>query len=132
MSNLKSNLDRVFNELKGLEERARKLKNQNLADVVASARGRVRQISEHPDLELLDEKKDEPAGAFDPKTAFDPSGARVRAIGRTTPRRTNAPQPAARPAYGLREAEAGGMLFLERHTGGTHEHSVSRHEDGLQ
>lgn len=56
MSELKSNLEHVRSELKALEERARKLKNQNLADVAASAHGKVLQLSEHPDLELVDEK----------------------------------------------------------------------------
>ena len=59
MSDLKSGLQKVFNELKGLEERARKLKNQNLADVATSARAKVQQLSEHPDLELVDERKDQ-------------------------------------------------------------------------
>jgi len=59
MSDLKSNLDRVFNELKGLEERARGLKNQNLADIAASAHGKVKQLSDHPDLALVDDRKDQ-------------------------------------------------------------------------
>ncbi len=62
----------ILDELKDMEDRARKLKNQNLADVIASAHGKVRQISEHPDVGLLDEK---PAGEFDPKAAFDPNAA---------------------------------------------------------
>ncbi len=59
MSDLKSALQDVVNKLKGLETRARGLKNQNLADIVASAHGRVVQLSDHPDLELVDERKDQ-------------------------------------------------------------------------
>jgi hypothetical protein len=59
MSDLKNKLQNVFNELKGLEDRARKLKNQNLADIAASAHGRVKQLCDHPDLELVDERKDQ-------------------------------------------------------------------------
>jgi hypothetical protein len=59
MSDLKNNLQNVLNGLKGLEERARGLKNQNLADIAASAHGKVKQLSEHPDLELADERKDQ-------------------------------------------------------------------------
>lgn len=59
MSDLKSGLQNVFNELKGLEERARKLKNQNLADIAASAHGKIKQLGDHPDLELVDERKDQ-------------------------------------------------------------------------
>lgn len=59
MSDLKNNLQNVLNGLRGLEERARGLKNQNFADIAASAHGKVRQLSEHPDLELVDERKDQ-------------------------------------------------------------------------
>jgi hypothetical protein len=61
MSDLKNDLQQLFNKLKGVEERARKLKNQNLADIAASAHGKVKQLSDHPDLELVDEKKDQQA-----------------------------------------------------------------------
>lgn len=59
MSDFRSNLQSMADALKGLEERARKLKNQNLADIVASAHNRVRQIPEHADLDLVDEHKDQ-------------------------------------------------------------------------
>jgi len=59
MSELKTNLERVFGELKGLETRARTLKNQNLADIAASAHGKIKQLCDHPDLELVDERKDQ-------------------------------------------------------------------------
>ncbi len=59
MSDLKIALQDVVNKLKGLETRARGLKNQNLADIAASAHGRVAQLSDHPDLDLVDERKDQ-------------------------------------------------------------------------
>lgn len=58
MSDLKNDLQQLFDKLKGLETRARGLKNQNLADIAASAHGRIHQLVNHPDLELVDEKKD--------------------------------------------------------------------------
>jgi hypothetical protein len=58
MSDLKSNLQGILDELKKVEERARKLENQNLADIVSSAHGKIKQLCDHPDLELADEKKD--------------------------------------------------------------------------
>jgi len=85
MSDLKNNLQHVIDELKGLEERARKLKNQNLADIAASAHNRVKQLSDHPDLELADERKDQEAnpdgtfvsknlGATDDRTELNADG----------------------------------------------------------
>jgi|ERR1700719_2599473 len=59
MSDLKGGLQGMFDVLKGVEERARKLKNQNLADIAASAHGRVKQLIDHPDTELVDERKDQ-------------------------------------------------------------------------
>jgi hypothetical protein len=59
MSELKNDLQQLFDKLKGLEERARKLKNQNLADIAASAHGRVKQLCDHPDLALVDDRKDQ-------------------------------------------------------------------------
>lgn len=61
MSDLKSSLQHIFDELKALEERARKLKNQNLADIALSAHSRIKQLSDHPDLELVSDKKDQQA-----------------------------------------------------------------------
>jgi hypothetical protein len=84
MSDLKNNLQNVFNNLKGVEDRARKLKNQNLADVATAARAKVQQLSEHPDLELVDEKKDQTAGDPNaPKTEAE-AVARMRAEGNNT------------------------------------------------
>jgi hypothetical protein len=86
MSDLKNSLQRVFNELKGLEERARKLQNQNLADIATSARGRIKQLCDHPDLELVDEKKDQTATAG-PATR-DEAIERMRADGDKDPEGT--------------------------------------------
>jgi hypothetical protein len=61
MGEIKIGLQRILNGLKELEGRARKLENQNIADVIAAARGKVTQLSEHPHLELLDEKEEQPA-----------------------------------------------------------------------
>jgi hypothetical protein len=63
MSDLKSRIEHMVDELKGLETRARGLKNQNLADIAATAHRKVKQLTEHADLELVDEKK-EPAADF--------------------------------------------------------------------
>jgi hypothetical protein len=61
MSDLKNAIQHMVDVLKGLEERARKLQNQNLADVAAAAHGRVAQLTEHADLHLVDEQKDQQA-----------------------------------------------------------------------
>ncbi len=84
MSELKSKFESLSNELKGLEDRARKLKNQNLADIATSARAKVQQLSEHPDLGLLDEKKD---AEFDPKapTTKEEAISRMNADGMPDP-----------------------------------------------
>jgi hypothetical protein len=84
MSDLRNNLQNVFNELKGLEERARKLKNQNLADVAASAHNRVKQLCDHPDLELVDEKKDQAAAPANKDEAIE----RMRVDGDADPEGT--------------------------------------------
>lgn len=59
MNELKNELQDTLNKLNGLVERARHLKNQNLADVAASAHGKVKQLSDHPDLELVEDRKDQ-------------------------------------------------------------------------
>lgn len=59
MSDLKSNLENVLEYLKEAETEARKLANQNLADTIALARGRLKQASEHPDLELVGKSPEE-------------------------------------------------------------------------
>lgn len=58
---IKRGLQSTFDSLKELEARARKLQNQNLADIAASAHGRVRQLMDHPDTELVgSDTKDRP------------------------------------------------------------------------
>lgn len=57
---LKTDLQGFFDKLKALEERARKLANQNLADIAASAHGKIKQLIEHPDTHLMaDTHKDQ-------------------------------------------------------------------------
>lgn len=59
MSDLKNRIQAMVDELKGLETRARGLKNQNLADIAATAHGKVKQLTEHADLELVADRKDQ-------------------------------------------------------------------------
>lgn len=60
LSELKAQLGSCIDGLAGLEAQARKLRNQNLADVISVAGARARQTLEHPDLILLsDDKPDE-------------------------------------------------------------------------
>ena len=56
MSGVKNYIERITGELKEMETRARTLKNQNLADILASAHNRVKQLIEHPDLHLVDDE----------------------------------------------------------------------------
>lgn len=49
----KSGLIDLHKRLGELEEAARKLQNQNFADIVASGRARVLQLTEHADLERV-------------------------------------------------------------------------------
>ncbi len=48
---LKDALSHIGAQLGELETAARTLTNQNLADVIASARGKLAQAAEHPDIE---------------------------------------------------------------------------------
>lgn len=50
---LKRELSSLTDRLDELEAAARKLRNQNYADVVKSAKGRVQQLADHPDLHLV-------------------------------------------------------------------------------
>lgn len=58
LANVHEMLDEIFN-------RASKLQNKNLADIAASARGRVQQLRDHPDTDLIVDEKHE-ADKFDP------------------------------------------------------------------
>lgn len=48
---LKSGIADMHGKLADLEAEARKLQNQNLADIVASAKNKLQQLGDHPDLE---------------------------------------------------------------------------------
>lgn len=50
---LRNDLQPVIGKLEELEARARKLQNQNLADVIAGAHGKIKQFCEHPDAHLV-------------------------------------------------------------------------------
>lgn len=50
---IRNGLQNTLDSLKELEARARKLQNQNLADVAKSAWGRVEQLLGHADVELM-------------------------------------------------------------------------------
>jgi hypothetical protein len=71
MSGLKNELSRIFGTLKELETRARGLKNQNLADIAASAHGRVKQLIDHPDTELVADQ--DKASVDEDKASADPN-----------------------------------------------------------
>ncbi len=53
---LKDELADIGKKLEELGAAAAKLKNKNFADIVTSAKGRVQQLSEHPDLELAEKE----------------------------------------------------------------------------
>lgn len=50
---LKGHLERVVNQLTELEGHARKLQNQNFADIVKAAHSRVTQLTQHPDIDAV-------------------------------------------------------------------------------
>jgi len=50
---LKTDLEQTVAKLTELETAARTLKNQNFADIVLSARGRLSQLTEHPDIDTV-------------------------------------------------------------------------------
>lgn len=56
MRHLKDALAEIKQRLVELEEAARKLPNQNFADLIKSARGRLAQALEHPDLEKVEQQ----------------------------------------------------------------------------
>lgn len=51
----KASIEQLHRSLGELEDAARKLPNQNAADLIKSARGRIAQLVEHPDLEAVGE-----------------------------------------------------------------------------
>ncbi len=73
MSELKSGLKNIFGMLKDLETKARNLKNQNFAGIAASAHGKIKQLHDHADLELIEEKPVEGEQlSFDPNAGDEP------------------------------------------------------------
>lgn len=52
---LKDDLERLVEHLKELESHARKLPNQNFADIVKAGHSRVSQLTQHPDLDAVHE-----------------------------------------------------------------------------
>lgn len=56
MESLKNALDSLMERLAELEVAARKLPNQNFADLIKGAHGRLSQASEHPDIEKVGEQ----------------------------------------------------------------------------
>lgn len=70
---LKNGIADMHAKLAGLEGAARKLQNQNLADVVKSAMGKLQQLGDHPDLErVADEDVREEELPFDPSAGTRP------------------------------------------------------------
>lgn len=69
---LKEELGKMLDALHGLEDGARKLQNQNFADIVRSAAGRVHQLTQHPDLDRVQHEVDpsKPAGVQSSPTQF--------------------------------------------------------------
>jgi hypothetical protein len=91
MSDLKNDLQHIFDVLKGIETRARGLKNQNLADIAASAHGRVKQLIDHPDTELVEERKDQAhpgSPVYVAPATADEAVAKMRAEGDADPENT--------------------------------------------
>lgn len=54
MSHLREAIEEEARRLEGLEAAARKLQNQNFADIVVAARRRVVQLAQHPDLDAVE------------------------------------------------------------------------------
>jgi len=61
---LKDHLENMHVALKELEGHARKLPNQNFADIAKSARGKVHQLMSHPDLDAAHRHATEAAAAL--------------------------------------------------------------------
>ena len=71
---LKSAIAEVAGQLTALEATARKLPNQNFADIVKAAHVRVTQLTQHPDVDKVDEigraehgESNPPQGVFAPQ-----------------------------------------------------------------
>lgn len=89
---LKKRIGELVQRLNELEAGARRLRNQNFADVVKSAKGRVQQLVDHPDVQLVEnemhdegtnlDRQQNPDGTlksmpFDPKAGTDAAGSEI-------------------------------------------------------
>lgn len=75
-NDLLNGLSDIHGKLSDLESEARKLQNQNLADIAASAKNKVQQLTEHPDLERIGDSAVQNEMPFDStagKPAPDPT-----------------------------------------------------------
>lgn len=68
---LKTNLVSMQTALGELEASARKLENQNFADLIKHASGRLAQATEHPDLDLVAAQAGEDMEANQTKFPFE-------------------------------------------------------------
>ena len=74
---MKNAILEMRDKLAGLETEARKLQNQNFADIVASAKGKLHQLTEHPDLDLIgkDTEAQREVRARQEEMPFDPKAS---------------------------------------------------------
>lgn len=70
---LKAELQAIADRLAELETRARELRNKNLADVLATAKGRASQVIGHADLAMICDN-DPPQEASKQPAPFVPPG----------------------------------------------------------
>lgn len=77
-SEITAGLQNTMDSLKELEERARKLQNQNLADIAKSAWGRVEQLLGHADIELVGTDAPDQPRPVDNTTYIDHAPGGVR------------------------------------------------------
>lgn len=68
----KPSIEHLHRSLGELEDAARKLPNQNAADLIKSARGRIAQFMEHPDLDAVGEQLKADLHEGQEKMPFDP------------------------------------------------------------
>jgi hypothetical protein len=84
MSQFKSALEQLHDRAKDLEDGARGLENQNLADIIGAARKRIAQAIEHPDADVVGKAhQDAPLPFFggsnqanpEPNPSYQPPGS---------------------------------------------------------
>lgn len=71
---LKEQLAHLQERLAELESAARKLPNQNFADLIKSAHGRLAQAADHPDLDAVGAQLETDLDDGQPKFPFDMNG----------------------------------------------------------